>query len=491
MAEAAHDAKISGMNQPEVPVAGAGKAWEMALLAAAALLVVWQLFIPPVLSVANEGDFQKLVGRVCIVTEPDVGHYDYATIHWLIAPQGCSGWPFHTSAELALRAAVSLDRLFGLFPAFDSRWMGALYTLLFLINCVWAQRVLRSARPWTSRVLQIAFLIVICNAVYIPMFNTFYFDPMALAMMVGALAGVGAMLLRDEVKGKTLWATSLALALVAASKGQHSPLAIVCLPAFWVKRGRKVFPPVWARAAASLAVIVGAAIAVGTTPAYQVGQATYSALFFRILPSVPNPADYLAETRIPSSYLSAVGTHAYSPTTLVYTTEQQLNFARLFGFKDLLLLYWRHPDRIKFMMKVDLDETSIDRLSMKIGEREYRLANYERSTGKPPQSLSQFFCLWPALKQSVISGRPRIFLAYILAVIAAAWLLAPRQPGMHWFLGIITAMLVASFAVVLLDGVDGGRHLQMFKYLLDLLVCGVAAFIAERIAQPRASHGTA
>jgi hypothetical protein len=480
------DAETSGVNQLRAPAGGAGKAWEIALPTAVTLLVAWQLFVPPVLSVANEGDFQKLAGRVCIGTEHGVDHFDYITLRWFVSNEGCSHWPFHTSAELVLRAALSLDRLAGLFPAFDSRWMGALHTLLFLANCLWAQRLLRSARLWTSRVLQTAFLVVICNAVYIPMFNTFYFDPIALAMIIGALAGTGAMLLLDEVKSKTLLATALALALVAASKGQHTPLALACVPAFWVARGRKMFPPVWARLAGSLVVVAGAAVALGTTPPSQEGQVTYNALFFRILPSVPNPADYLAESRLPARYLSAVGTHSYVPGSPNGTFEQQKAFARMFGLKDLALLYLRHPDRAWYMMNINLDEASVDRVRMKIGEREYRLGNYERRTGKPPESVSHFFGMWPALKHGVIGGYPRRYFAYILAVIAAAWLLAPRWPGMRWFLGIVTAMLVLSFAVPLADGLDGGRHLQMFNYLLDLVVCGVAALTAERIAQRRA-----
>ena len=467
----------------DAPVGGAGRRWEIAFLAAAALLVGWQLFVPPVLSVANEGDFQKLAGRVCIGTENGPDHFDYSTVHWFVSKEGCADWPFHTSAELILYAALSVDRLAGLLPAFDIRWMGALYTLLFLVNCAWAQRLLRSTRPWTSRVLQAAFLVVICNAVYIPMFNTFFFDTIALVMIVGAIAGTGAMLLRDQVNSKTLWATSLALALVAASKGQYSLLAIACLPAFWLKRGRNVYPPVWARLAGSLIVIAGAAVALSTLPQFQKGQYTDNALFFRILPSVPNPAAYLAETRIPASYLAAVGTHSYLPESLNNTFERQEAFARMFSLTDLALLYLRHPDRAWYMMKIGLDEASLDRVRMKIGEKEYRLGNYERSTGKPPQSLSHFFGLWPAIKHALISGHPRRFLAYILAVTAGAWLLAPRRPGMHWFLGIVTTMLVLSFGMILAEGTDGGRHLQMFNYLLDLMVCGVAAMIAEQMAR--------
>jgi hypothetical protein len=283
----------------------------MALLAAIAVLVGWQLFIRPVLSVADDNDFQKLVGAFCIQTETSPDQFAYITVHWLVTKEACNVWPFRTSAELVLRAALGLNGLAGLFPVFDTRAMGAVYTLLFLACCAWAQRLLRPVRPWTSRALQIAFIVVICNAVYIPMFNSFYFDTIALVMIIGALAGTAALLLQDKVMNKTLLVTALALTLVAASKGQHGLLALACLPAFWVRRGRKMYPAVWVRVAGSVAVIAGAMVSLGTTPQYQVGQVTYNALFFRILPSVPNPADYLAETRVPASYLPAIGTHSY------------------------------------------------------------------------------------------------------------------------------------------------------------------------------------
>jgi hypothetical protein len=63
---------------------------------------------------------------------------------------------------------------------------------------------------------------------------------------------------------------------------------------------------------------------------------------------------------------------------------------------------------------------------MKTGSVRHRLGNYERSTGKEPQAISQFFCIWPKLKYGVIAGRPIIYLLYILAVIGTLWTLAPR-----------------------------------------------------------------
>jgi hypothetical protein len=458
--------------------------WEIGVLAAALALIVWQLFVPPVLSVANNNDFQRLAGPICIGPDPVVRNelFDYANVHWLVSKAGCIQWPFRTSAEFVVQLALILDRAFGFFPAFDLRWIGVVYTLLFLASFAWVQRLLRPVRPSTSLVLQIAFLVVICNAVYIPMFNTFYFDGITLVALIAGLAGTGALLLQDQVMTETLVVTSLALTLLAASKGQHALLAVLCLPALWLTRKRKVFPPLRGRIAGSVAILAGAAFTLVTIPREYEGQATFNALLFRILPAVPNPADYLKETRIPAFYLSAIGTHSYFPESINSAPQQQIAFARMFGVKDLALLYLRHPDRAWYMMKISLDEASLDRVRMKIGTKEYRLGNYERSTGRAPQSLSGFFGIWPILKGSVIGGHPRRHLLYILVIIAAAWWSAPRRPGMRWLIGILTGMLVISFATSLTDGVDAGRHLQVFNYLLDLTVCGVAASAWERFA---------
>jgi len=466
-----------------MPLKGLPRRWEILILFSAAVLVAWQLFVPPALSVANDNDFSKLAGRFCIGPDPRVGNelFDYANVHWMISKQGCILWSYRSSAELVVYAALGLNRLFGHPPKFDLRWVGLVYALLFLGIFAWTQRLLRPLRPATNLAFQLAFLLTVCNAVYIPLFNTFYLDTIALVAMMGALAGLPA-LLTGEAKMGTFLVTVLMLALLGASKSQHSLLAAACLPALWLPRGRKIFPPIWARAAGSTFVLLCAALAVLSTPPETAGQATFNTLFYRLLPSVSNPADYLAEAHIPTSYLAAIGTHSYSPGSLNASVESEIAFGRMFGLLDLVRLFSRHPGLAWHMLMIHLDEASLDRVRMKTGTTEHRLANYERTTGKPPQSLSHFFGLWPAVKHGLIANRPRLYLAYVFSVVAGAWLLRPRRPGVSWLLGIVTAMLALSFGVVMLDGLDSGRHLQMFNFLLDLLVCAMAAFGAERFS---------
>jgi len=49
--------------------------YEWALLAVCAGLVSWQLFVPPSLGVADNNDFAKLIGRVCLGGEHPLFEY--------------------------------------------------------------------------------------------------------------------------------------------------------------------------------------------------------------------------------------------------------------------------------------------------------------------------------------------------------------------------------------------------------------------------------
>ena len=125
----------------------------------------------------------------------------------------------------------------------------------------------------------------------------------------------------------------------------------------------------------------------------------------------------------------------------------------------------------------------MDRVRIRMAGVPHRLGNYEESLGKPPQSLSHFFTLWASVKDAIFGARPLVYLAWILIVIATSWLLAPSGPRMTLLLALVTLSLMAEFAICMLDGADGGRHLILFNFLLDLLFCcDVVVAVRKRLA---------
>ncbi len=66
---------------------------------------------------------------------------------------------------------------------FDLRAMGIVYGLIFFAGFLMLQRALRYLPLTLSITAQTIWIVVFCNAVYVPMFNTLYFDALSLAIL--------------------------------------------------------------------------------------------------------------------------------------------------------------------------------------------------------------------------------------------------------------------------------------------------------------------
>jgi hypothetical protein len=446
------------------------------------VLLVWQLFIPPALSIADNNDFAKLAGRVCLGPPPQAGPplFDYTILHWRFSPESCYFWQFRTTAEAPVRAAVFLNRLFHSSSDFDLRFLGAVYVPIFMLGFVTLQRALRSVPLPVSALAQCLWILVTCNAVYVPYFNTFYFDALTLATLTGALASVGMVVLRARVTTAALLMASFWLMALAGSKSTHSLIALSCVAGLWVTGSRVRFPSIPWRVACTAMVLGGAAWSIASVPRMYSGDNSFCALFLRILPAARDPMAYLRETRIPPSWIRYSGLHVWSPGSPIGPVVSEEQFTDWFGTSDLIGLYARHPSAAWVIAETNLEEASLDRVTMKIGATEYRLGNYERSTVRTPQTLSQFFTWWPFVRRQLFAYRPIFYLVWICAVISLLWTLAPPVERIRVFIAIVTVSLAVEFAVAMLSGADGGRHLTIFNYLLDLALCCDISFATWR-----------
>jgi hypothetical protein len=462
---------------------------DLAFSAVVLLLLVWQLFIPPALSVANDHDFEKILGRLCLgpvlTTKP--AYFDYTVLQFGNDPDSCIEWPMRTTNEAAFRAGFWLSHL--IFPgtAFDLRAMGIVYGLIFFAGFVSLQRALRYVPFALSIEAQTLWIIVGCNAVYVPLFNTLYFDALSIATLTGALASSAIVALRKPVTAASVLIAAVWLAILAGSKSQHAPMALLFIPAFWIGSGIRPARIVVAQIMATALILAGAGLSLGTMPRFYKGEATFNALFYRILPAVPDPAAYLAETRIPPSWAQYSGEVAFAEEVPLRDPDYERQFGEWFGPDALIRLYLRHPFAAWLIARENLDEASMDRVRIRMSGVPHRLGNYEESLGKPPQSISHFFTLWAAIKEAIFGARPLLYLAYIVIVIAAAWFLAPPDRGMKLLLSIVTVSLIFEFAICMLDGADGGRHLTLFSLLLDLLFCFNVGLAIRRFVRPNPS----
>ncbi len=466
---------------------------------AVAALVICQLFVPPALSVANDHDFEKILGHYCLGPAP-VGpgaadanpYFDYTVFHFAYDPDFCIDWPMRTTNEAVFRIALWLDHLFYSKTDFDLRFMGVVYGLIFLTGFLATQRALRYVPLRLAVAAQAVWIVVVCNAVYVPLFNTLYFDALSISTLTGALAAMAVVAFRKRVTiGAILLAASW-LAVLAGSKGQHAIPAICCIPALWLGWRKDAVRLNVTRVIATAAILAGAWLSMSTMPRFYQGEATFNALFYRILPTIADKEAYLAETHIPPPWARYSGEVAFAEDVPLRDPYYEEQFGQWFGPVELIRLYLRHPSAAWLIARENLDEASMDRVRIRMSGVPHRLGNYEQALGRPPQTISHFFTVWAAVKNALFGGRPVAYLVYILAVIALAWALAPPGKPMRMLLSIVTLSLAVEFAICMLDGADGGRHLTLFSFLLDLLVCCDVVFAVSRFAlKPGASEDTA
>jgi hypothetical protein len=456
------------------------------------LLVVWQLFLPPVLSVANDHDFEKILGSLCLAPAPtdQTPYFDYTVLRYTYDPNSCIDWPMRTTNHAAFRVGLWLDHAIFSKTDFDLRAMGIVYGLIFFAGFLTLQRALRYLPLAISVTAQVTWIVVFCNAVYVPMFNTLYFDALSLAALTGALAAIGLVALRRNSRAVSILIAALWLAVLAGSKSQHAPMALLFIPALWIDNaiGRG---PRWPRALGTLLILAGAWLSLSTMPRFYQGEATFNALFYRILPTVQHPAAWLAETQIPPSWARYTGEVAFAEDVPLQDPEYAEQFGHWFGPVQLIHLYLRHPSAGWLIARENLDEASMDRVRIRMSGVAHRLGNYDESQGKAPQSISHFFTVWAAIKNAIFGDRPLIYLAYIVTIIALAWILAPPGWRVRTLLVIVTLSLAAEFAICMLDGADGGRHLTLFNALLDLLFCCDVVFVTRGALKPAATSDTA
>jgi hypothetical protein len=453
-------------------------AYRAVILAAAVAFVCIQLFVPPILGVADNRDYQRLMTEACIGPESVARfpYFDYFVPHFIVSGQYC-GSIIPSSARIPLILSLGLTRLFLPQGHYDLRFLAAVYAVLLLTALWFFLRRLARTAPIARELVAAAVLLIFFSAVYIPLLNSFYIDAAAFVFFLWAVILALDVLTAAEVGLLEYLALALAILLVATTKIQHIPLALCFLPALWLRFARRRFPALWLRLCISGVVVAGSLLFLRACLPWNNPISLYNSVFYKLLPACDNPRAELPKLGLGPEYEQYIGQHAFSEGSPMGNQD----FARTFGRKVTVPKVFRflltHPAAAARALRHDLEEASLERVRMKIGEREYRLGNYEANSGHAPESQSAFLTFWSRFKLAVYGGRPWAYLAYILALLLILWIAALRQPTRRAearaAIGMLTVMLPASFVPVFLDAVDTGRHLFLFNCMLDMGACAL------------------
>jgi len=468
---------------------------------AAGALAVGLIMIPPVIGLADSGDFGRVLGVSGLrVLHPD---QSYEELYFNYAHQyfGYGGYTLggYVSTHVVFVAIAGwIGRLLD-GDVFDIRVLGACYAAAYIWAVVLFVRHSPKMKSPTSTLimalsLAAALVFVFGDIGYAAYFQSFFGEPYALIAMLLMVASAFALASSNEPAGR-MFALFVAAALaVATSKIQNAPLGLVFALLAWRMIGLRGDPrwrrQVWTGAAI---LLVGSILMIVAAPDRLKHVNLYQSIFFGVLKDTPHLERDMEELGIASKYAVLAGTNYFQKDTAIPQNDPILHREVLqrLSHKDIALYYLKHPSR--FMQKLDRAAENA------VYIRPYYLGNYDASAGKPPGAISHTFSGWSDFKVAAMprsaAGYFLVFIAYFLAL-AAVW---RKNRSGKWRIAVETMVVVAlagafSCVVPLIgDGeADLGKHLFMFNVCFDMMVVSVIAGafygaikLAERQARNR------
>ncbi len=436
-------------------------------------LLGWELLAPPVIGLANNGDFYRIAPQSGVYyIHPDGPETidpnapGYVSRHYRTAspknPQG-----YYSSGVTLMWLARGLNDLVRRDGLFDIRFLGVVHlgTLIFSVTALFA--ALSSyplALRWTAAGLA---CFVLSDVGYFSFFNSFYSESATLVFLILWVVAVFQLPGRDaafSIRDGFFW---ICCGLFLTAKPQNAVLAPLVIAFWWSLRwptsgDRKT------RLALSMAgsvLLAGAMFYLAVRPFQQVNR--YNHVFESILGKDPVAVESLSTFGLGEEYAALIGSHWWSPLSaaqerLKWSTAEKLRTS------DIVRYYWHHPERFAALFSQGA--------AAAFAFRPEGLGNFERSKGGPPGEMSSRLAHWTGVKKVLYprTSRALIVVGVLLGVlwmmllrrrVSDSEILRPAQLGLClWAMGVTQL-----FAVLIGGGeVELVRHFFLFNALADL-----------------------
>ena len=427
----------------------------------------------PIIGMADNGDFPKVLGRQDVCDSHIYAQY--------MAPAYKTGpecrWDSHlTSSEAVFLKIVKQIAAWNLEYEIAIQAEGKAHLIVVMAALAVLLWALRESRPPVRFGLPLLIILIFSDVAYVSYLNSFYMDAAAMVFLMLTISLAVAAALRPRA-----WiaiAFGIAAVLFITSKSQHALLGplLSALAAWFAFRSARKTALLWT--ASAIAALLSTVVMVKLTTLEYRTYPLYNIIFFSLAKESPHPEQTLTELGLPPSYLPLVGSHSYAannPSSSGPWEEQFL--ARTSYFK--LASYYRHHPRIAIHK---LSETL--RVQAPVIRQGY-LGNYRQQDGHPPAALADRFSAWSNLRQRLLRRVPlHALILYLLVAGGCGWCVIRRRMAAEWPLYPIALVLVMGGAIefvcaALLDCLETARHLFLFHVITEMLiVCAVAALLS-------------
>lgn len=461
---------------------------ELTALALVLLLVLAQLMWPPIVGLASNGDFERMMkwgGLEYVTQDYNEKYFAWINREFRFAHSAWRAWRGFPSSEAIF---VKLGAIVGdwLLPSdrFDLRIIGIVHLLGFLAAFWLLLRGWRAATQLSPLWLLPGFLLLFCDLGYTAYFHSFYSEPASLIFLL-AMVGAGLYLTAQPDLG-TLTVFCLCAGLFIAAKPQNFALVpallLFCARLWFLRRERA-----WRGLLAVFALtLVAAAVLLNLIAPHYRDATRYHSVFYGILKDSPTPEQDLRALGLDERFAALANTttfHQNLPLD-INSPEFRADFLDRINHFKVLRFYLTHPHRLLEKLRLTAERGYTLRL-------EYA-GNYEKASGRPAHSKAYRWSWWSSFKQEHWPKSLWLLAGYCLLLVGLllkGYRRAASSGGLLREFGLsLWLMLLAAFVTPIIgDGEsDLTKHLFLFNALFDLSLLFLTAYLAARLWRARA-----
>ncbi len=462
----------------------------VAAIASAALVLSAQLMVPPVAGLADNGDYQRVMGYAGFEHSTDSyaeRYFSFFRTRYRIAPIAYfrSGYiTSETALAFVARFVSPAPRHGGLF---DIRVLGGIHILLFLLALGTLLSACRDLTPAAQCVTAALLVFFFTDIGYAGPFNSFYSQTASLLFLWLLVAVAATAVRRGRLEGGLAVAYFLSAALFVASKPQEAIQGPI-LALLGLLLSGLGFRGAWTKRAGGMAVAlcVFAAWYGLSTPISLREAALYQVVFDEVLPHSPAPDADIAALGLDPEWIKYSGTNAFQSGSPLGDPVFRARFMGSVGYRSILRLYLENPSRLA---------ERAQRVSAKMWTLRPSHGNLERSAAFPTPTLTHRFAAWSRIRLALFGPHALAWLALLFsanAIAAAATYQPASKKGRLFRGGLLAAvsMSAVAFGVCLLTNAppDSGEYARVFyvaEALCDLLLVADAAWLVQAMGRPR------
>lgn len=468
-------------NTPPLQEAIGRSRWDALVVLAMACAIGYQLFLPPVVGLANNGDFERLMGRVGLqytVQGYEDKYFSYIITRFrVVEPWWNSG--VISSQQLLLKIALVANRVLSKDGFLDLRVIGAVNAVFFLAS-VWLALYASRPFPIASRTVLLGLVaLIFVDVGYVAYFNSIYSEPASLIFFILVLAAsfFAIAALRPNLWHLALY--SVAAALFISARAHNSTLG--WLLALWGVRLFWRWPmPSW-----RLGVLATAAALAAlsywhytTRPAFIREAQLYNAVFSGILVNSPSPGEDLSALGLDPRLAELANTNAFQPNSALKDDEFRRVFFGVVGQTRIVWFYITRPGAIVRAARLQARDALLTRPPC--------CGNFPKESGYRPRAQSRAFAVWSDLRTRwhvSLGILVSLFIsqlgAGVVAVRRSASLTSRLLSELFIILGLMAVVQYVTKFVG--DGLlDTGRQLHLFNVLIDTSFIIVVLWVVNR-----------